>query len=114
MINLKLILALFLFTQVNLAQNNEKRQKENKSNIYVISDSIDTKRTNKLILLIEFINDTIIDCYNFKKYQAQSFTDYYKTKSINHFYECFNDSIYFKLDEQLNIVHQVNYNKKNK
>jgi hypothetical protein len=110
--NLKLILALFLFTQVNLAQNNEKRQKENKSNIYVISDSIDTKRTNKLILLTEFINDTIIDCYNFKKYKAQSFTDYYKTKSINHFYECFNDSIYFKLDEQLNVVHRVNFNKK--
>lgn len=110
--NLKLILILLLFTQLNYTQTNEKRQKENKSNIYVISDSIDTKRTNKLILLTEFINDTIINCYNFKKYQAQSFTDYYKTKSINHFYECFNDSIYFKLDEQLKVVHRVNFNKK--
>lgn len=89
----------------------ENRMELVNSNIFINAIYKNKINTNKSISVREQLKDTIINKLKFKKYKMITFTDFEKQKSVSYYFESFDHENYIKLDNKLNTIHAVSYNK---
>ncbi len=106
---MKFAIFFILLLLTNFSFGQSSRHELANSKIYVCATYFEQK--NKYIGLETktILKDTVIDNITFTKYRTENFTDYSQQKTIQVFYEAFNDGFYNLLDKNLKTIHKINY-----
>ncbi len=102
------IFSVLLFLTFNLFGQSKRTELAN-SKIYVCGTYKNEKNNFFALETKRVLKDTPIGNIVFSKFTTEHFIDYSKQKTINLFFETFNDSIYILLDKDLKTIHRINY-----
>ena len=106
---MKGILLIFTHLLTSFAFGQTSRQELANSTIYARATYFDKKNEFIGLQTRTPISDTTIGNINYRKFQVVNFTDYSDKRIANIFYEAFVGGFYMLLDNELNVVHKINY-----
>ncbi|HTO16262.1 MAG TPA: hypothetical protein VLZ83_10840 [Edaphocola sp.] len=104
-----ILIILFLLTQFSFGQ--ESRKELGESKIYLRATYFDQKNEIIGLQVRTDLKDTLIENRNFLKFKTENFTDYRVIEKTEIYYESFKDDNYKLLNETLQTIHNIDYNR---
>lgn len=106
---MKVTIFFIILFMTNYSFGQSSRLELANSKIYVCAIYFEQK--NKYIGLETktILKDTVIDNTTFTKYKTKNFIDNSQQKTIQVFYEAFQDNFYHLLDKNVKTIHKINY-----